>query len=571
MKRERYFRDELRKLFISYAMIPSVLFTVICGLGFILVLVYGRMRSSEEQNQYAVQEMNRILAGYEKKLDQLSGMPELFTGMLAPAGIAWVYENFYAASKDLGAEAQLYAFDADKKLILSTGRTVPDYFVVDPDISWGIFSTMENREGENALQLTDGWKSQNKDLVMGRTVEFGGKRLGYLAIAINSSQFQAVLDRSEAQTILTDRFGWVYASSNYNFLSGSNRILDVLKGAGRVMTHDGHMYLVSRQTAYGDMMTAYTVSDIQNIVTSLTLGSAFLITALAFMTVWVLIRANKVTEKKTEDFYKILDVMETARDGNLDTTIRIESGNEFSIIADAYNEMILSLKRQMENNRRMAELVAVSQNRQLQSQFNPHFLYNTLENIRYMCRIEPEIASKMTFSLSQLLRYSLDSGKAEVPLGEDMEHLESYLTILKYRFNRRFSYQIDIEPEARACRIPKLILQPMIENAVKYGFGNQETLRVELTAYLYNEKLTMICRDDGVGIPQGTLSELNALLGEEENKSRHSGLYNIHRRIQILYGHGYGVDIRSTEGHGTMLVVTVPVRREETNAENSHC
>lgn len=564
MKRERYFRNELRKLFVSYAIIPAVLFTLICGAGFILVLVYGRMKLNREQNRFVSAELERIFTGYEEELAGFSGNYAMFTDMLAPAGRTGVFGSFYRVSNDLGCEADFYAFDTERNQIISSSMDLPEYLTVPPDVNWGIFADMEKRDGETAVRLTDSYKNQDKDLAMGRVVKDKGKKLGYIIFTINSSQFQKVLDGSETQTVVTDRFGWGYLSNSYNFLDGSNRIPEVLKNAGPFMTWDNHMYLVEKQPVYRELFMAYTVSDIQNIVVSLTLGGALLITALVFMTAWVLISASKVTEKKTEDFYRILDVMENAGTGDLDTAIKIENNNEFSILADTYNEMILRLKRQMENNRRMAELVAVSQNRQLESQFNPHFLYNTLENIRYMCRIEPEIASKMIFSLSQLLRYSLDSSKAEVSLKEDMEHLESYLTILKYRFNRRFSYQIDIEPEAYACRIPKLILQPMIENAVKYGFGDQQTLRVELTAYIYNEKLTMICRDDGVGIPQGTLSELNALLDQEENKSRHSGLYNIHRRIQILYGRPYGVEIRSTEGHGTMLVVTIPAHREET-------
>lgn len=254
--------------------------------------------------------------------------------------------------------------------------------------------------------------------------------------------------------------------------------------------------------------------------------------------------------------------MENARTGNLETSIRIDSENEFRIIADAYNETIASLKTQMENNRKMTELVAMAQNKQLESQFNPHFLYNTLENIRYMCRLEPATAERMVFSLSNLLRYSLDGSKDQVTLKEDLEHLENYMTILKRRFGSRLEYQIEVEPEAMDCRIPKLVLQPMIENAVKYGFGSQLNLKVELKAYIYQGNLIMICRDDGVGISQENLSELNAVLEQKENTSRHSGLYNIHRRIAILYGRPYGVEIRSTEGHGTTLVVTLPADRE---------
>ena len=113
------------------------------------------------------------------------------------------------------------------------------------------------------------------------------------------------------------------------------------------------------------------------------------------------------------------------------------------------------------------------------------------------------------------------------------------------------------------CMTPKLVLQPMIENSVRYGFGNREKLSVELKAYIHEENLVMICRDDGAGMTQATLSELSQLLEQKENRSRHSGLYNIHRRIQLLYGHPYGVEIRSTEGHGTTLIITLPARREE--------
>ncbi len=262
------------------------------------------------------------------------------------------------------------------------------------------------------------------------------------------------------------------------------------------------MYLVSRQNVYNRMFTVYSVSDIQNIVFSLTLSSAMVITALAAMSGWVLISSRKATERKTEDFYRILDVMKGAREGNLEGLIQIDSDNEFKIIADAYNETIASLKLQMENNKKMAQLVAAAQNKQLLSQFNPHFLYNTLENIRYMCKLEPATAERMVYSLSSLLRYSLDGSKAEVTLKEDLEHLKNYLTILERRFGSRFGYEIEVAKDAMECRIPKLVLQPMIENAVKYGFGNQLNLNVELKAYIHEGRLIMICRDDGIGMSQ---------------------------------------------------------------------
>lgn len=564
MKKERYFRDELRKLFIAYAIVPLVLFTLVCGLVFLAALMNGKINGNETHNRYVTGELTRTLTAYEEELGKLAGQPELFSGEIDTARRVRIFEDFYGVANRLGYEADLYVFDRDRKLVLSNRAQAPEYLSVGPELDWGIFEAIVRKPGQTSVRLMDGWKKQDRDIALGRALEEGGEITGYLVFTLNSTQFQPVLDRSDTQIIIADRFGWVYLSNNYNFMDSSNQVISALEGAGRYLSFEKNLYLVGCQPVYGGLFKVYSVSDIQNIAVSLGLSSALIITALALMTLWVFMSTKWVTERKTRDFYRILDVMENARDGNLDAVIQIESDNEFKTIADAYNEMIASLKRQMENNRKMTELVAASQIKQLESQFNPHFLYNTLENIRYMCRIEPAIAAKMVFSLSNLLRYSLDGSREEVTLAEDLDHLENYLTILKYRFNRRFSYRIDVEPGALACRIPKLVLQPMIENSVKYGFGNQETLEVELKAYIHEEKLVMICRDDGVGMTPQTLSELTALLGEKENRSRHSGLYNIHRRIEILYGRPYGVEIRSTEGHGTTLVVTLPANTEET-------
>jgi len=180
-----------------------------------------------------------------------------------------------------------------------------------------------------------------------------------------------------------------------------------------------------------------------------------------------------------------------------------------------------------------------------------------------MCKLEPATAERMVFSLSKLLRYSLDGSREQVTLEEDLGHLNNYLSILEMRFGSRFEYKIDIAPECMQCLIPKLVLQPMIENSVKYGFGNQLNLHVELKAYIHEEKLMMICRDDGVGMSAAMVEKLCALMNQKEAPGRHSGLYNIHRRIQLLYGYPYGVEIRSLEGHGTTLVVTLPAAAEK--------
>lgn len=272
-----------------------------------------------------------------------------------------------------------------------------------------------------------------------------------------------------------------------------------------------------------------------------------------------------------EDCERILRGLRQVQSGNLETEIRVDSDPNLAEIADACNEMIESLRRERESARQMAELVAAAQNKQLESQFNPHFLYNTLENIRYMCRLDPSSAEQMVRDLSGLMRYSLENSGGEVILSEDLDHLSRYLAILKCRFGERFQFTTEISEQALSCWIPKLVLQPMIENAVKYGFGGKKKeIHVNLKAYCHEGTLFLLCRDDGMGMSQSALKNLADLLEQRENTSRHSGLYNIHRRIGLLYGRPYGVKIRSLEGEGTALVVTIPVHEgEEKDATDS--
>lgn len=565
MKKERYFRHELERMFIAYAIVPAVVFTLVCGLLFMTVLLHGKKSGNIEHNRYVAGLLDNVLARYEDGVEEMASQPGLLDRVRDQDGKAELSGIFYGITNSLGLEGDLFVMDSSRNILLSSRSDLPPFLDVPEGVSWGIFDDMDREPNRTALKLAEGWKNGGSTIVIGRSVMDGNKKQGYILCSIPSSQFKALVDKPDIQTIIADPFGWAYVSSNYSFLNSSNQVMKVLMESGRYLSQKKQMYLVSRQRVSRGGFAVYSISDIQNIVISLGLGSGLVITALVLMTLWMLLNSRKVTEIKTEDFYKILDVMENARDGDLEGVIRIQSDNEFKIIADAYNETIQSLRIQMENNRKMAELVSMAQNKQLESQFNPHFLYNTLENIRYMCKLEPATAERMVFSLSNLLRYSLDGSKAEVTLKEDLEHLESYLTILKRRFGERFRCRIDVEPETMDLRIPKLVLQPMIENAVKYGFGKQLNLTVELKAYIHEGKLIMICRDDGVGIPQCTLSELTALLEQKENPRRHSGLYNIHRRIDILYGRPYGVEIRSAEGHGTTLVVTLPVKREESD------
>lgn len=585
-KRERYFQDELRKLFMTYATIPALFFTLICGIIIMAALLVGKYSIIRNQNQWIIAEMQRVVESCGSGLKKLSDLPGILSEHQPSDGKRDVFELVYQIQDEVGYKADFYVLNADGEILLrsesSDAKTqqdyTPEYLGQSGDVSWGFLASLQEQPGQVVVELRDGWKSQGSSIVIGtavdtiKSMENDGSAAagqtadnvtrGSLVFAVNCRQMQQLMNQADIQIIVSDSYGWVFLGNSSLLLTESNQVREELRNAGAILAEDGHVYLICKGMAADDRFEVYSVVDIQNIFASLGISVFLIVMAFLVMSLWLVVVSKKVTEKKTEDFYKILDVLEQVKGGDLNCEISIESENEFQIIADACNEMMHGLKQQMENNQKMAMLVAAAQNKQLESQFNPHFLYNTLENIRYMCRLEPGTADRMIYNLSGLLRYSLNHAEAEVPLREDLEHLENYLSILKYRFGERFLCQRDIAPEVMDCQIPKLVFQPMIENAVKYGFGKQEYLTLELKAYEEDGNLIMICRDDGVGMSSDTLRELRELLQKEENVSRHSGLYNIHRRITILYGQPYGVAIQSEENKGTELIVTLPVKKE---------
>jgi len=138
-----------------------------------------------------------------------------------------------------------------------------------------------------------------------------------------------------------------------------------------------------------------------------------------------------------------------------------------------------------------------------------------------MSKLDPDSASRMILNLSTLLRYSIDTIEETVTFEKDAAYTENYMSIMKARFNERFSYTIDISEEAKGCIIPKLIIQPMIENAVKYGFGGRDCLDVAIKGEVSEGLLKITCEDNGTGMDQENLIEVRNLLEQQTNRSGH--------------------------------------------------
>lgn len=197
----------------------------------------------------------------------------------------------------------------------------------------------------------------------------------------------------------------------------------------------------------------------------------------------------------------------------------------------------------------------------LQEQINPHFLFNTLQTIQSLTvgNREKDIR-RVTILLGEILRYSMYNPWELVPLSSEFSFVEKYLKIQSYRFPGQFTYSIDCPSEIESSGILKLLIQPIVENSINHGFTGLENRHIAMTVHREEGGLVIIIADNGHGMDQGTLDKVKQRLQSVGNNKSHTiGLQNVHERILLKFGQYYGLEIQTTPGIGSSVLMHLPI------------
>lgn len=259
---------------------------------------------------------------------------------------------------------------------------------------------------------------------------------------------------------------------------------------------------------------------------------------------------------------KLVNTMHQVEEGNLDVSIDIKSDNEIGELAKAFNLMtnrvnnLVNQNKKIEKNKRKNEL------RALQAQINPHFLYNTLDSIIWMAESKNyKAVVTMTSALAKLFRISISKGEQYITVAEEIEHVENYLKIQKIRYGDHLDYHIDVEEDIKQNKIIKLIIQPIVENAIYHGIKNVPGGgMIDISVKKYDNKILITIADDGVGMSE---QEINLLFSKDqelpkEKKLGGVGVRNVDNRIKLYYGEDYGLEIESEIYEGTTVKAWLP-------------
>ena len=399
-----------------------------------------------------------------------------------------------------------------------------------------------------------------------------GEKEGVFFIDLNYSAISGLCDQSTVGTkgyafILDAKGNIVYHPQQqqlYNELQTENisLIMDtdedtVLTGTG----NDGKLYSISRSEK-----TGWTVVDCTSVRELLRKSrqaqSVYVLTAIVLVIV-ALLFSRFMARSITLPIQKLRDSMKKVQEGDFSVSdVVVDSRNEIGSLTKSFDVMTHRIHELMEQNVHEQEEKRKSELKALQSQINPHFLYNTLDSIIWMAEGKKnEEVVLMTASLARLLRQSISNEDEVVPIANEVEYARGYLTIQKMRYKDKLEFQIDVDSSILYIPLIKLVLQPIIENAIYHGLKYKESKGLLIVkGFMKDGNAVLQVIDDGVGMDEETLAHIY----DKHKVNYHSngvGVYNVQKRLKLYYGDGYGITYESEKGKGTTATITIPGRQ----------
>ncbi|WP_419892697.1 cache domain-containing sensor histidine kinase [Paenibacillus xylanexedens] len=274
-----------------------------------------------------------------------------------------------------------------------------------------------------------------------------------------------------------------------------------------------------------------------------------------------------------QPIFRLMSYMRRAETGNLRPGRWSDRADEIGMLGNSYNRMLVQIRQLISLNELRERQKRDAEMRSLQEHIKPHFLYNTLDTIHWMARKEgAEDVSGMVGALSRLFRIGLSKGQDYIPLHSEIEHMTSYMQIQQTRYRDRLQYTLNIPEELRDLFVLKLLLQPLIENAIYHGIkGRRGPGHIRVEAGLEHNRLLLTVQDNGAGMSNERLAEMQQLLeaplasleaSSPGMTGKSYGMLNVQARLRLSFGDEYGIVLESQEGEGTSVTIIHPLMRE---------
>ncbi len=435
-------------------------------------------------------------------------------------------------------------------------------------------------ENENELLVLSGFEMGWEDrdcFLIGQKIRqtFTNKTMGIIAIemdanAVKSVYEQEVLGESGYFTLYDKKGNELFhndGEAEHPAIPLRKEVFSGLNGSYQEETENG-IRLVVYDSIENTGWVIVGQAPLQELMApTYQLGQVFfaaILLTLLFLGVLYYYLSRRLTKPITE----LKDKMLLAEQGDLDATVAVATNDEISILQRQYNQMLMRIKALMEENKEEQRNMQKAELKALQAQINPHFLYNTLELVIWLAASEEnDQVIDVVDKLAVFFKTGLSKGLEWIPVKKEIEHVESYLSIQQKRYSDLLTFEIRVEPEVYQYSMLKMVLQPIVENALYHGIKNREEGgKITVTGQKQGEFLIFVIEDTGCGMEPEILEDLCRKIRENTQPySDHEngfGIYNVNRRILLYYGKECGLDVWSERYNGTRVTIRLKCQTE---------
>jgi len=296
-------------------------------------------------------------------------------------------------------------------------------------------------------------------------------------------------------------------------------------------------------------------------------------TAILLVTIWLVQYLSlKVSDNITRPIKRLRDLMIETEEGNLLVKFESDSHDEIADLGMSFNHMIKRIRELLDRVRHEEDLKRKAELKIVQEQFKPHFLYNTLDTINWMAREHgAKDIVQLVDALTNVFRISLSHGNSFITIKDEINYIKSYLYVQKTRYEDKLLFEVDADENCMQTLVPKLILQPLVENAIYHGIKLKRGIgHIKVSVKKAGDEICMSVEDDGKGMDEKTCKELTTLLKSDERSenvtaddNRSFGLFYVKERLRQRYKDKYNVEVESTKDVGTRISIFIPFDEEQ--------
>lgn len=474
-----------------------------------------------------------------------------------------MYLSLYQAVQEIYGHAQCSVYDAGGRLRFTTD-TLPREGKLP--VYWGLLRKASQNEGMTYYRTDPYLAVTNPSILMQGAYSLEnphGARTGYVVLDFTRDNFDNIFSGFYSLTdmilILDDHRKPVYCSRpDYSEDQISGIIAELMKPQGTAEAGKGaQQYLCLREPERGFYVILCRQAPISAPAVRM-MGTVVLALSLLSLALSLVI-SEALARHITRPVSRLDKAIAKVKDGDLSIQVKVKTSDELGRLTESFNQMVKDLKRYLEDRVQRQKDLNETTLRLYQTQLNPHFLYNTLDTIKWSAKIHqiPEIAV-LAENLAVILRKSISS-KPFIQLREELDTIESYIKIQKIRFAGRFLYETEVPDMLEDCVIPKMILQPLVENAIIHGLDGCANGYICIYAAQKDGILRISVTDDGCGMGQEMLDWMNS--PNPAKRDGHLGLYNVIQILKLYYGEEYGIQAES-DTSGTTVTIRLPAKKE---------